>query len=113
MMKPQNIFHDIPSSLPEEAFANLLTGSYVRMERIVSRGHSSPDGFWYDQEQAEWIMLLRGQATLAFAEANEPIVLKPGDYLNIPAHCRHRVLRTDPEGDTVWLAVHYRTDTDF
>ena len=84
-----------------------MESPHARVERIVSRGQASPDDFWYDQEQAEWVLLLKGQAALAVAGEENPVILKPGDYLNIPAHCRHRVLWTDPDNDTVWLAVHY------
>lgn len=106
-MNIQNIFHGIPASLPEEQIDVLLKSPHARIERIVSRGHATPGGFWYDQAQGEWVLLLKGQAALAFAGEEDPVILKPGDFLNIPAHCRHRVLWTDPEKDTVWLAVHY------
>ena len=78
----------------------------MRIERIVSRGHSSPDGFWYDQNQHEWVTVLRGRATLSI-EAQPDIHLATGDHLLIPAHLRHRVAWTDPEAETVWLAVFF------
>lgn len=84
----------------------LLQTPGVRIERIVSEGHSSPEGFWYDQETHEWVLLLSGAAKLQF-EGEEPIGLKPGSYLHIPAHRRHRVEWTDPTQPTVWLAIHY------
>jgi len=111
-----NIFNDIPASLPDEAVDVLASGASCRVERIVSHGrvspdgHASPDGFWYDQDDDEWVMVISGRARLAFEGDAEAIELGPGDYVNIPAHCRHRVDWTDPDSDTVWLAVHYRAD---
>ena len=106
-MIPKNVFHHIPDELPEELFEILQTGNGMRIERIVSRGHASPEGFWYDQEDHEWVLLLKGGATLMFEGREHPVALGPGDYLNIPAHTRHRVEWTDPQQETVWLAVFY------
>ena len=80
----------------------------VRIERIVSTGQASPPGFWYDQDWGEWVVLLSGAARLRLAEEAEARRLAPGDWVDIPAHCRHRVEWTDPDQPTVWLAVHYR-----
>jgi cupin 2 domain-containing protein len=80
--------------------------SGVRIERIVSNGHASPDGFWYDQDQHEWVMLVQGEAVLAL-EGQPDVHLRAGEYLNIPAHVRHRVVRTAQDQTTVWLAVFY------
>ncbi|MCB1895471.1 MAG: cupin domain-containing protein [Zoogloeaceae bacterium] len=97
-----NLFETLPATGAEEAVDRLLWRSGTRIERIVSRGHRSPDGFWYDQPEDEWVCLLAGQATLSF-EAREPLALAAGDWLLIPAHVRHRVAATsDP---AVWLAV--------
>lgn len=102
-----NIFHDLPPvNAAGEAFQTLLRTPGVRVERIVSRGHRSPDGFWYDQDMDEWVLLLSGAATLRF-EGEDPIDLKPGTYLHIPAHRRHRVEWTDPAQPTIWLAIHH------
>ena len=106
MTTPINILADLPIALPEELFETLLRGSSFRVERIVSRGHHSPDGFWYDQPQHEWVLLLAGAARLT-CDGEESIDLRPGMVLNIPARRRHRVEWTDPETDTVWLAIHY------
>jgi len=106
-MMPKNMLQNIPGALPEELVEVLQTGDGVKIERIVSRGHASPKGFWYDQESHEWVLLLKGGATLLFEGKQNPIVLGPGDYLNIPAHTRHRVEWTDPKQETVWLAIHY------
>ncbi|MDX2244117.1 MAG: cupin domain-containing protein [Leptolyngbyaceae cyanobacterium bins.302] len=78
----------------------------MKIERIVSRGHTSPETGWYDQEQNEWVIVLQGEAVLSF-EHEEPLCLKVGDYINIPAHSKHRVDWTDPNQETIWLAIHY------
>ncbi|HEU5118420.1 MAG TPA: cupin domain-containing protein [Isosphaeraceae bacterium] len=107
-MNPElsNLFSKIPADLPEELIQTLLNTQSVRIERIVSLGHSSPEVFWYDQESHEWVLLVKGAARLRF-EGEEPIELQPGDFLNIPAHKRHRVEWTDPSEPTIWLAIHY------
>jgi cupin 2 domain-containing protein len=102
-----NIFADIPERLDAELFETLAGNAACRLERIVSRGHSTPAGEWYDQEWDEWVVLLRGSATLRFAGDRQPVALSPGDYLLIPAHCRHRVEATSWDEDTVWLALHF------
>lgn len=101
-----NLFDDIPAELPAELFQTLLEAGNVRIERIVSQGHASPAGFWYDQPQSEWVLVVSGAARLVI-EGGEPVELRAGSYLNIPAHTRHRVEWTDPDQPTVWLAVHY------
>lgn len=102
-----NLFKEIPESAPKEVFTELLNADGVRIERIVSYGQASPDGFWYDQEENEWVLLLEGSATLSFEEVDS-VDLKPGDFVNIPTGRRHRVEQTDPNGRTVWLAIFYR-----
>lgn len=103
-----NLFDDIPDRLPEEQFVPLLTTADVRVERIVSRGHASPEGSWYDQPQPEWVAVLAGSAGLQFEGETAARILRRGDYLHIPAHVRHRVAWTDADEPTVWLAVHHR-----
>ena len=103
---PPNLFADLPASLAEERIDTLLSDGGVRIERIVSLGHASPEGFWYDQDDGEWVLLLKGAARLRF-EGEEPIELRPGSCVNIPPHRRHQVEWTDPGEPTVWLAVHY------
>ncbi len=103
-----NLFADLPEHLPEELITELHAALNVRIERIVSRGHASPPGFWYDQDQPEWVILLAGTAGLLFEGEAAPRTLKPGDHLHIPAHTRHRVEWTDPQDATIWLAVHHR-----
>lgn len=103
----QNIFTPLAGPISEEHIEKLLTGREFKLERIVSTGQVTPEGEWYDQERDEWVILLSGSARLRFEGKDEEIELKPGDYLNIPAHVRHRVEWTDPAGETVWLAVRY------
>ncbi len=86
----------------------MVDGDRVRIERIVSLGHETPAGTWYDQETHEWVVLLSGRARLRFDDPPEIVVLAPGDHVHIPAHRRHRVEWTDPAEPSVWLAVHYR-----
>jgi cupin 2 domain-containing protein len=100
-----NLFADVPRNLPAEVVGTLLDAPGVCIERIVSHGHSSPDGFWYDQDRAEWVVVLTGAARLRFVDGT--IEMKPGDFVNIPAHKKHRVEWTTPDEPTVWLAVHY------
>jgi cupin 2 domain-containing protein len=105
-MTAPNLFTDIPEALPEEFFQEILDRANVRIERIVSRGHRSPEGFWYDQAWDEWVLVVRGRAGLQIEGQPRTVELGPGDHLLIGAHTRHRVAWTDDKGDTVWLAVH-------
>jgi cupin 2 domain-containing protein len=106
-MQVQNLLREVAGELPEELTEELLAGQRFRIERIVSRGHRSPDGFWYDQEEHEWVLLLAGAGRLRFEPRPEPVELRPGDSLLIAAGERHRVEWTDPEQDTVWLAIFF------
>ena len=106
-MLANNIYENIPNHIQNEFCEIICHAEHVRIERIVSRGHSSEEGFWYDQEQSEWVILLKGHAKLLFEGIVEPINLQVGDYLNIPSHVKHRVDWTDPDQESVWLAVHY------
>ena len=106
MQTPQNLLADLPTSLPSELLETLLQTSSLRIERIVSYGHASPEGFWYDQDTHEWVLLVSGAARLQF-EGEEPVDMKAGSFINIPAHQRHRVEWTTPQQPTVWLAIHY------
>jgi cupin 2 domain-containing protein len=105
MMKPENIFHQLPARLPEELFETILENSCLKLERIVSRGHVTPENKWYDQEQDEWVMVLKGKALLLFDDGSR-VEMGPGDHLFIPAHKRHRVEWTLPGQETIWLALH-------
>ena len=103
-----NIFEKIPVVLPSEVFDSLVEAKDVKIERIVSRGHASPESGWYDQGKNEWVMVLRGQAMIAFSE-KPSVTLREGDFITIKAHEKHRVQWTDPDQETVWLAVHYES----
>jgi cupin 2 domain-containing protein len=102
-----NLLRDLPEPGAGEVIERLAGSSAVRMERIVSRGEASPDGFWYDQDEAEFVLVLSGAARLGFADG-DAVALGPGDWIEIAPHRRHRVEWTDPDHPTVWLAVFYR-----
>jgi cupin 2 domain-containing protein len=106
-----NLFDDFPEDIDDEYVDDLVEGENVRVERIVSRGHASPAGFWYDQDEDEWVLLLSGAAGLSFQDEEDEVVLRPGDHVNIPAHKKHRVEWTSPDEETVWLTVFYRRTT--
>jgi cupin 2 domain-containing protein len=97
----------LPADESNEFSETLAAGNKATIERIVSRGHRSPDGFWYDEDQHEWVALLSGSAVLTLEGCDQPVVLRPGDWINIPAHTRHRVESTDANEPSVWLAIHY------
>ena len=107
-MKSPNIFSNIPAHIPEEIFEEIAQTEHCKIERIISKGHATPDGQWYDQDWDEWVILLQGHAGLLFEGDDTPITLSPGDHLHIPAHARHRVTWTAPAEETIWLAVHYQ-----
>ena len=107
MPSPKNLFELVSPEASRESVEELLEEDGVRIERIVSRGHSSPPDFWYDQSENEWVIVLSGSARLQFQDDTDPVTLGPGDYVSVPAHVRHRVAWTDPDQDTVWLAVFY------
>jgi cupin 2 domain-containing protein len=102
-----NLLENLPTELPEEVAELLVADRTVRIERIVSHGHSSEPGFWYDQAQHEWVLLLQGAARLKFKDNDQMIAMRAGDSLNIPAHRLHRVEWTTSDQPTIWLAVHY------
>jgi cupin 2 domain-containing protein len=104
---PDNLFADLPDSLVEELTTVLARSPQVRIERIVSRGQCSPEGFWYDQDEAEWVVVLRGSAKLLVEGAPDPLHMSAGDHLLIPAHSKHRVEWTTPDEPTIWLAVFF------
>jgi cupin 2 domain-containing protein len=107
-----NLFALIPDHLSQEWFQTLAVGGHYKIERIVSRGHRSAPGFWYDQDWDEWVLLLQGQAMLQFQPDLAEIKLSVGDNLLIPAGLKHRVAWTDSVGDTIWLAVHIARQAD-
>ena len=109
MSTHSNVYASLPAGkLTQELVSELLTTPNLRIERIVSTGQASPPDFWYDQDWNEWVILLSGAARLIFENEPEPRSLVPGDYVHIMAHNRHRVVWTDPQQVTVWLAIHFR-----
>ena len=101
-----NLFEDLPTSIPKELIEVIAANHNVRIERIVSHGHASPEEFWYDQDEHEWVIVVQGAARLRFEDS--VVELKPGDFVNIPAHRKHRVEWSTPDELTIWLAVFYR-----
>lgn len=101
-----SIFAAIPETLDAERFEQLVSAKTVRIERILSQGHMSPESGWYDQDESEWVVVLRGRGRLQFDDGEE-VELGAGDWIDIPAHRKHRVAWTDPAVVTVWLAVFY------
>ena len=106
-MHPYNLLQNMPADLSREHIYEILRAPGIRMERIVSLGQVSRPGFWYDQNENEWVMVLLGAASIRFETDNVLVALEKGDSLNIPAHVRHCVEWTDPQKETVWLAVFY------
>jgi cupin 2 domain-containing protein len=102
----KNIFKALPANVDTEVFDELLRDKNIRIERIVSKGHSSPETGWYDQEDNEWVLVVQGAGTILFEDGRE-VILQQGDHLHIPAHIKHKVSWTDPAKETIWLAVHY------
>jgi len=102
-----NIFSNIPAELPNEIFEDLIITEKLRIERIVSNGHSSPESGWYDQNENEWVIVLSGYGVIEYEDGSQ-VALKEGDYLNIKAHEKHRVIETSPDAATVWLAIFYQ-----
>jgi cupin 2 domain-containing protein len=102
-----NLFSDVPQALTGELVTQIASGPSLRIERIVSTGQKMPEGEWLHQDQDEWVLVLKGRATLSFEDDNTGLEMAAGDYALIPAHCRHRVAWTSEDEPTVWLAVHY------
>ncbi len=102
----ENIFHPSLPVLEQEFFNILFQDKDIRIERIISQGHASPASGWYDQEDNEWVLVLEGAGTIIFENGRE-VKMQKGDYLHIPAHAKHKVSWTDPDRQTIWLAVHY------
>ena len=101
-----NLSDNIPPQLAEEITQAVLQRGAVRIERIISQGQTAPAEGWYDQGEHEWVIVLQGAAKLAFADGRK-LDMKPGDYVHLPAHRKHRVAWTDPDQVTVWLAVFF------
>jgi cupin 2 domain-containing protein len=106
-LESANLYKPIPDNLDEEIFELLAQGENVTIERIISNGHTSPATGWYDQAQNEWVLVLKGSASISF-ENGQVVDLREGDYPNILSHQKHKVIRTSAATETIWLAIHYR-----
>lgn len=102
-----NLFENVSEGCPEEIIESLVNSRHARIERIVSNGQSSPPGFWYDQDEVEWVLLLQGSAQLEFAPDARIVDMKPGDTITIEPRQRHRVVMTSSTEPTIWLAVFF------
>jgi len=105
-MLSKNLLTSIPDAAEGEVVTSLVTRGGMRIERIVSQGQASPDGFWYDQADHEFVLLMQGHAELEFDDGRT-VTLRPGDWLEIEARVRHRVRSTAPDEATVWLVAFY------
>ena len=101
-----NILRNIPADLGNEVVEDLIVAQNIRVERIISKGQTSPQSGWYDQTENEWVIVLQGSGELEY-EDGKRLKLSAGDYINIPKHQKHRVSWTDPEQVTIWLAIFY------
>ena len=101
-----NFFDKIPTDLSSEVFETIANNDIIKIERIISKGHCSPKKGWYEQEHHEWVLILQGEAILTFADDSK-VKLSVGDYLNIEPLQKHKVSWTDPDIETIWLAIHY------
>lgn len=102
-----NLLAELPHAAAAELTHPLVAAPGFRLETIVSTGQASPPGFWYDQDEHEWVLLLSGAARLELADPAETIELVPGSFVELPARRRHRVAWTDPTQPTVWLALFW------
>jgi cupin 2 domain-containing protein len=100
-----NLLFSLPATLPDEITETLVQAKHVRIERIESQGHASPTNFWYDQDKNEFVLLIQGAARLRFEDS--VVEMKPGNWIDISAHRKHRVEWTTPDERTVWLALFY------
>jgi cupin 2 domain-containing protein len=110
MVHSGNLFANIHAQSDAEETTILASSPGAVVERIVSTGQASPPGFWYDQDWTEWVILLEGAAALLIEGEAATRSLRPGDYLELPPHVRHRVEWTAPDRPTVWLAVHWKCE---
>lgn len=106
-MRVGNIFDELPDTLAGEQLIELAAAAGVRIERVVSTGQASPPGFWYDQDDDEWVIVLRGCAGLEIEGRTGEVEMAVGDWIWIRARERHRIAWTSPDEPTVWLAVHF------
>ena len=106
-MKTNNLSRNIPGFFRDEVFEKLLSTEHFKLERILSRGHRTAEGQWYEQEKNEWVMIFQGSAVLRIEGEEQLLTLTKGDYVLLPARLRHRVEKTDEGEETIWLALHF------
>jgi len=104
-MKLNNIFAEIPDELDNELMDVLQQSDNIKIQRIVSKGQVSPETGWYDQQQNEWVIVIKGEAIITFEQTE--VAMQAGSYINIPAHTKHKVSWTHPDLETIWLVVYY------
>ncbi len=107
MIKRGDLLAMLPDATGAELFETLVARDGVRIERIISKGQTTPAGEWYDQPWHEWVLLVQGEALVRLEGESDPYRLEPGQWIMLPTHCRHRVEWTLPEQETVWLALHW------
>ncbi len=107
MPNKDSLFSMIPNNLPEELFTTIIEKEGVKIERIVSDGHRSDPDFWYDQDMNEFVLIVQGSGTIQFQGQREPLTLSVGEYVFIPSHTKHRVVSTEMNAKTIWLAIHF------
>ena len=100
-----NLYASIPRNLDSEVFELILNNENIKIERIISKGHKSPESGWYDQIYNEWVVVIKGQAILVFEDRQ--LAMDTGSYINIPAHTKHKVSCSLSDEETIWLAIHY------
>ncbi len=106
-MTTKNFFSNIPDQISQEIIETIFNTDAIRIERIISKGQASPENFWYNQSENEWVIVLEGKAMIKF-EDQSIVTLHKGDYLFIPAFKKHRVEWTDPNQLTIWLAIFFK-----
>ena len=104
-MKLNNIFAEIPGDLDNELMQVLQQSDNIKIQRIVSKGQVSPESGWYDQQQNEWVIVIKGEAIITFEQTE--VAMHAGSYINIPAHTKHKVSWTHADLETIWLVVYY------
>jgi len=109
MSNTKNLFTNIPHDLDKELVDTLLQSGDIRIERIISKGHTSPESGWYDQDQDEWVIILQGEAIISF-ENDADKHLGIGDHIHIPAYTKHKVSWTTPKIETIWIAVFFNNN---
>jgi cupin 2 domain-containing protein len=101
-----NLLSNLPNlNTKDEEFKTLFESKNIKIERIVSTGQSSPEEFWYEQAQDEWVMILEGEAVLSFED--DDMMMSKGDFVHIPAYKKHRVKSTKKDSHTIWLAIFF------